>query len=300
MAQLQSPLSDQVSDLIDKALDLYNHAKPAEIMAVLQKAWDLLPNPKNQWDESYSIAHDFVLNHLEDENFDKAREWAETLLSCPVGDADPGEAELTYGMVCFEMGDFAEAMDFFADAHEKSGGEIWDAVDPKFEHFFQEQMAEDEEEEWEEEEGEGDELDDEIFEKIQHLADEGNDLMDEEDYDSAVNKFNEALNLLPEPRGDWEASTWLYASVGDAHFFKTDYAAAAEAFYQAFQSPNGMINPFVLLRLGQSLLETGDEPNATEYLLRAYMVEGRDIFDEENPKYFQFLESKVELDKDLE
>jgi tetratricopeptide (TPR) repeat protein len=203
-------------------------------------------------------------------------------------------------MVCFEMGDFAEAMDFFADAHEKSGGEIWDAVDPKFEHFFQEQLAEDDEDEEWEEDGEAEELDDEIFEKIQQLADEGNELMDRDAYDAAVAKFEEALNLLPEPRGDWEATTWLYASIGDAYFFKKDFKASSEAFYNAFQAPNGNLNPFILLRLGQALLETGDEPNATEYLLRAYMIEGRDVFLDENPKYFLFLESKVDLDKDLE
>lgn len=274
---------------------MYNSATPAQIMEVLQKAWDLLPNPKNQWEESYSIAHDFVLNLLEEEEFDKARDWAETLLSCPMGDADPGEAELMYGMVCFELGEFAEAMDFFAESHEKSEGNLWELVDPKFEQFFHEQMEDEVELGEGDEEGSQEELDEELFDQIQALAEEGNDFLDEDQFDAAVAKFEEAYSKLPQPAEEWEASTWLMASIGDAHFMKGDYAKSTETFYNAYNCPEGSINPFILLRLGQSLLETQDEPNATEYLLRAYMLEGSDIFADENPKYLEFLSSRVEL-----
>ena len=54
-----------------------------------------------------------------------------------------------------------------------------------------------------------------------------------------------------------------------------------------------------MLRLGECCLEIGDEKNATEYLLRAYMMEGEEIFelDEDGngdgKKYFDFLKSHV-------
>ncbi len=47
-------------------------------------------------------------------------------------------------------------------------------------------------------------------------------------------------------------------------------------------------------------MEIGDKENATEYLLRAYMFEGKEIFepdDEGNDnglKYFEFLRTQVE------
>ena len=44
-------------------------------------------------------------------------------------------------------------------------------------------------------------------------------------------------------------------------------------------SGEGYSNPFIMLRLGECCLEIGDEKNAAEYLLRAYMMEGRVIFE---------------------
>lgn len=51
-----------------------------------------------------------------------------------------------------------------------------------------------------------------------------------------------------------------------------------------------------MLRLGQSAFELGKKERATENLLRAYMLEGKEIFEEDDKKYFEFLKSKVDLD----
>ena len=55
-----------------------------------------------------------------------------------------------------------------------------------------------------------------------------------------------------------------------------------------------------MLRLGECCLEIGDEKNAIEYLLRAYMMEGKEIFEpdengeDDGLKYFDFLRTHVE------
>ncbi len=65
-------------------------------------------------------------------------------------------------------------------------------------------------------------------------------------------------------------------------------------------SGGGYGNPFIMLRLGECCLELGDEKNATEYLLRAYMMDGREIFEadgngeDDGQKYFDFLRTHVE------
>lgn len=299
MAELQSPLSDQINVLVDQALDQYDTAPAEDRIRILKEAWALMPEPKNQWDESYSIAHGLAITLLDEEALDDAREWAVNLLTCPVTEDSAGEAEMIYAMICFEQGEFAEAMDFFADADEKSEGTCWEAEDPKYEEFFREQLDGLVAEGLEIEEGDVEELDEALYEQIQELSEAGNALLDEDKFDPAIAKFEEALKLLPEPIQEWDASTWLYASMGDGYFLKGDYAKSAEAFYEAMNCPEGNINPFILLRLGQSLQETGDEENATEYLLRAFMVEGEEIFDDEDPKYFAFLQERVELDSDL-
>lgn len=137
------------------------------------------------------------------------------------------------------------------------------------------------------------ELKEETYNLILELSEIGNALADQDDFTGARAKFEEALALLPEPHMDWEAALWLYASIGDMAFLSARYDDAAEAMGAALQCEDGASNPFVQLRLGQSMLELGHQPQAEEHLLRAYMLEGKEIFDAEDPKYFHYLQSKV-------
>lgn len=137
------------------------------------------------------------------------------------------------------------------------------------------------------------ELDDTIYEQIESLSEKGNDFADEGNFEGARQEFEKALALVPEPKTDWEAALWLYASLGDMNFSMAAYQASINNFYDALNCPDGNTNAFVLLRLGQALFETGEKEKGTEYLLRAYMLEGRELFGEDDQKYFDFLKSNV-------
>jgi tetratricopeptide (TPR) repeat protein len=139
------------------------------------------------------------------------------------------------------------------------------------------------------------ELSDELYSKIEKLSEQGNDLVDEDDFEGALLKFQTALDLLPEPKDQWEAAMWLYASMGDMYLFTEDFDSAKENFFNALNCPDGQESGFVHLRLGESLLELGEEDKAVDHLLRSYMLEGPEIFEEEEDKYLDFLKSKVEL-----
>ena len=58
---------------------------------------------------------------------------------------------------------------------------------------------------------------------------------------------------------------------------------------------NAYANSLLLLRLGQSCFEINDVPKAKEYLLRAYMLGGRERFENEEEKYLEFLAKYVKL-----
>jgi tetratricopeptide (TPR) repeat protein len=139
------------------------------------------------------------------------------------------------------------------------------------------------------------ELSDELYEQIEELSEQGNDLVDDDDFEGALEKFQSTLDLLPDPKTDWEASLWLYASMGDMYLFTEDFESAKENFFNALNCPDGQESGFVHLRLGESLLELGEEDKAVDHLLRAYMLEGPEIFEEEEDKYLEFLKSKVDL-----
>jgi tetratricopeptide (TPR) repeat protein len=139
------------------------------------------------------------------------------------------------------------------------------------------------------------ELDDAIYQQVTLLSEQGNGYMDNEDWDKAIEAFQEALDMLPVPKNQWEAALWLNASIGDVCFMKEDFAHAKDAFFEALNCPDGQSNPFVLIRMGETQYELNDFENAKEYLLRAYMLEGEEVFEDEDPKYLKFMKEHFNL-----
>ncbi len=145
------------------------------------------------------------------------------------------------------------------------------------------------------------ELPEEICEKLDILAEAGNQFEADGQRGEALAVWKEGLALIPEPQQFYGETVWFLASIGDVYFQQGDYKEALACFDSARGnlSGDGYGNPFVMLRLGECFLETGDEKNALEYLLRAYMLEGRDIFEgddgDDEMKYFEFLRTHVDL-----
>ena len=137
------------------------------------------------------------------------------------------------------------------------------------------------------------ELSDEIYEQIENYSEQGNDYCDEEEWEKAIMCFEKAFKLLPEPKDDWEAATWLYVAIGDAFYFWEKYEEALENLNCARMCPDGMANPFIFLRMGQCYYEIENYAKAEEYLLRAYMLEGNEIFEDEEEKYMDLIKNKL-------
>ncbi|MCL9657286.1 tetratricopeptide repeat protein [Pseudomonas protegens] len=134
-----------------------------------------------------------------------------------------------------------------------------------------------------------------LHEEIKSFCDVGDQLADLERYEEAIAQYNKAWLLVPEPKNDWEASTWILAAIADACFLSGYKTSAREALQYAMTCPGGVGNPFLHMRLGQVLLDDGHEDNAADELMRAYMGAGQEIFQKEEPKYFNFLKSRMKL-----
>jgi tetratricopeptide (TPR) repeat protein len=113
----------------------------------------------------------------------------------------------------------------------------------------------------------------------------------------AWNNYVNALNALPKPEVQWEEATQILASLGDLLFVKPDYQRALTAFADAVRCPKGLGNVFIHLRKGQCHFELGDMKRAADDLARAYLLGGRKVFAEEDPKYFQLLERVLQPPK---
>jgi tetratricopeptide (TPR) repeat protein len=137
------------------------------------------------------------------------------------------------------------------------------------------------------------ELPDDVFARITELCEEGNDLAEQGAFSEAVGMFQQAWDLLPEPAVQWEAATWILAALGDVYFLSGDYEAAREKLSLAMHAPGAIGNPFLHLRLGQVQFELGNEQRAADELARAYLQEGKKIFEGEDPKYLDFIKGKL-------
>ena len=138
------------------------------------------------------------------------------------------------------------------------------------------------------------ELPEKLYEKIETLSEEGNLFFDDDCFEAAIDKWPQALDYVPSPKSDWEATYWLCTSIGDAHYQLSRFGLAREFFFDALNAPGGESCPFVYYRLGQCEARLGNMEAATENLLRAYMLDGVDIFegDPEGAHYLKMLESQ--------
>ena len=117
------------------------------------------------------------------------------------------------------------------------------------------------------------ELPAQLYEKIESLSDEGGSHFDDGDYEAAVEKWMRALECVPAPKDDWEATHWLCASIGDAYYQQSRFDRAREFLLDALNAPGGLSSPFVFYRLGQSegRLETPEPQRITSCALTCLM-----------------------------
>lgn len=139
------------------------------------------------------------------------------------------------------------------------------------------------------------ELDKGIYESIKGFCAIGDRLAASSRYEEAIAEYNKAWGLIPEPKNDWEASTWILAAIGDACFLAGYKTSAREALEYAKTCPGGMGNPFLHLRYGQILYDAGELDQAADEFMRSYMGGGEEIFSAEDGKYFAFLKTRAKL-----
>jgi len=138
------------------------------------------------------------------------------------------------------------------------------------------------------------ELPDETDTEVQRLCALGDDAAAADRYSEALKSYWGAWDLLPEPKTDWVAATWILAAIGDTNFLSGDYVAGRDNLASAMHCPDAIGNPFLHLRLGQCQFELQELDRAADELMRAYMGAGPEIFREQDPKYIRFLKTRAE------
>jgi len=130
---------------------------------------------------------------------------------------------------------------------------------------------------------------------VDNLCREGDRFAGIDQFHDAIEKYQAAWNLLPPPHMQWPSATWILISIGDAHFWLAEYQTAVEVLDEALNYPDGEANPYLYLRLGQSLLEMGQIDGAANALDEAFQRGGEALFEGEDPKYLTFVKTQLKI-----
>ena len=136
-------------------------------------------------------------------------------------------------------------------------------------------------------------LPDDLRVMIDRFCQKGDQFAQIDQSDDALDQYEAAWELLPNPKNQWPAATWILMAAGDVYFERRDYVAASDTLREALGYPDGEGNPFIWLRLGQSRVEIGVLNGAADALEAAFRISGDELFADEDPKYFSFLKTQL-------
>ena len=125
-------IGERVRQLIDETDILDEQEKYKEARDLLFEAWDLLPDEKYEYNESYWIVA-FILSYsLQLHDLDVANQWAYKILKCDLERQDDGDREMRLAIVLHESGKMDEAKKYFKIAFQKSEGRCFVDEDAKY------------------------------------------------------------------------------------------------------------------------------------------------------------------------
>ncbi|GAA6169428.1 tetratricopeptide repeat protein [Sessilibacter corallicola] len=128
---------------------------------------------------------------------------------------------------------------------------------------------------------------------IKQICSDGYEQYDSGEYERALRLFYKAWLMIPSPQTDYLEAGWVLTAIGDAYFKIGKYEQAINALESCLHCDGIDGNPFVHMRLGQSLTEVGEITRARKELLKAYKTSGRALFDNEPIKYLSHITDLV-------
>ncbi|MFT5525268.1 MAG: tetratricopeptide (TPR) repeat protein [Pirellulaceae bacterium] len=132
-----------------------------------------------------------------------------------------------------------------------------------------------------------------LRERVDRLCSTGTQYIRSHRFDAAVLSYTSAFDMLPSPKEQWCSTRPILAGIVDACFLKGDYTSAQEAIDAIRDCSSLPPAPHFHLRQGQIYFELGQFEDAGEELATAFEDAGDSIFENEHPKYLEFVRKIV-------
>ena len=126
----------------------------------------------------------------------------------------------------------------------------------------------------------------EIKQKVVELCEKAVSQSEIERFEASNRSLEKVLLLIPEPKPEWKAYTWLQASRPDNFYELEHYAEALVLFEEALELDEVyQSNGYVHMRIGQCLHHLKRQQEALGYLKEAYQLGGEELFEDEYAIY---------------
>lgn len=273
-------LENLVWDMKLKWTSKFKEGEYEEAWKVCMDTWRLLPEPKYKEPASWDIVPDIVKYSIETKNFEYADKFIGLLYICDLDRADSGEREFWAGRLAYAKGDMDIAKELLACSLEKSGG--FGIITHKENRVYKEFAQ-----------GKGKSAKPKSKLSADKLIDKADKTFAKKKYEEAEELYLQGLDKIGELedvdiRGQYYRNA--YTGLGDCHFLKKEYDSAIDYFIKAYNYD--VSNPYINLRIGECYVFLDNEPDAKEYLMRAYMVAGEDIFVGSEP-FFDIIKEMI-------
>ena len=123
--------------------------------------------------------------------------------------------------------------------------------------------------------------------RVDRLVEAGEELAKADRYSEALAQFRAAWEAMPEPKEEDDAAVGVLAAIAECCFFLGRWDGCRYAVQHAVRCGADVANPFLRLRLGQSLYELGDVHASANWLVPVYPMEGRGPLENDDLKYLE-------------
>lgn len=149
-------------------------------------------------------------------------------------------------------------------------------------------------------------LEEKLKKKVWAIMDEGSNFQMRHKNIKAVEKYKEALALLPEPIEQWVDCRILWKSIQENYWLNAQfnegkeggYLEALEYWKKIMELPHSIGNAHYHFRIGQIRYELGQFEKAKDELMRAYLISEMDSFEGGDTKYFELIKPIIEGKED--
>jgi hypothetical protein len=131
-------------------------------------------------------------------------------------------------------------------------------------------------------------LESELKAQVVELCNKAVEAQEEERFHASNRDLQKVYDLLPEPKNEWKAYSWLISIMADNHFEQEEYVTAFKKLEEVFTlDDESSENAYLCLRRGQCALELEHDELAKQFLTRAFELEGKELFEDEHSKYLK-------------